>query len=295
MVTEVTLKELLESGVYFGHPSRQFDPRTRPFLFGKRHGIYIIDIEKTLEKMKEAGAFLKGIAAQKKVILFVGTKKQAESVVEEVARQCGMPYVNYRWIGGTLTNFSTIRRRVSRLQEIEAMEETGKINLYTKKEASIIQKEKADLLKKFGGIRDMSHFPAVVLVVDVRREMNAIAEARKLGIPVVGIVDTNGNPDLLDYAIPANDDGLKSIRLVLSKLSESILEGKAEGQRLVDLQEKAALTDEEQSDEPSSSASAEPARPRRRAPRRKSADGSAHQTHPGTDAAPEADEEQENI
>jgi len=222
---DLNVKEFLEAGVYFGHPARQFDPRIKPYLYGKRQGIYIIDIEKTIEKIKEAGEFLKKVASQNKKILFVGTKKQAESVVKEMAEKCKMPYVNYRWIGGTLTNFKEIRKRIERLEEIETLESSGKINLYTKKEILLIQKEKEELLKKFGGIREMTDYPGTLIVVDVKREINAIKEAQKMKIPTVGIVDTNGNPELVDYPIPANDDGLKSIQVVLSKLVDYIIEG----------------------------------------------------------------------
>jgi len=222
---ELNIKEFLEAGVYFGHPARQFDPRIKPFLYGKRQGIYIIDIEKTIEKIKEAGEFLKKVASQNKKILFVGTKKQAEPVVKEMAEKCKMPYVNFRWIGGTLTNFKEIRKRIERLEEIEKLESSGKINLFTKKEILLIQKEKEELLKKFGGIREMTDYPGAIIVVDVKREINAIKEAQKMKIPTVGIVDTNGNPELVDYPIPANDDGLKSIQVVLSKLVDYIIEG----------------------------------------------------------------------
>jgi len=224
---EVNIKELLESGVYFGHPARQFDPRIKPFLYGKRQGIYIIDIEKSAEKIKEAGEFLKKAAENNKVILFVGTKKQAEEPVKQAAEKCGMPYVNYRWIGGTLTNFPEIRKRISRLEEIEEMEKTGKLSVYTKKETALLLKEKEKLLKKFGGMRTLTKPPDIIVVVDIRKEINAIREARKEGVKIVGIVDTNSNPDLVDYPIPANDDGLKSINLIVSKLAECIIEGKA--------------------------------------------------------------------
>lgn len=224
---EITIKELLENGVYFGHPARQFDPRIKPFLYGKRQGIYIIDIEKTLEKIKEAGEFLKHAAENNKVILFVGTKKQAQEPVREAAERCGAPYVNYRWVGGTITNFPEIRKRIQRLEELEQMEQTGKLSLYTKKEAALLVKEKEKLLKKFGGVRTLTRPPDVLVVVDVRREINAIREAQREGVKIVGIVDTNGNPELVDYPIPANDDGLKSISLILSKLTECIMEGKA--------------------------------------------------------------------
>jgi len=223
---EVNIKELLENGVYFGHPARQFDPRIKPFLYGKRQGIYIIDIEKSAEKIKEAGEFLKKAAANNKVILFIGTKKQAEEPVKQAAEKCGMPYVNYRWIGGTLTNFPEIRKRISRLEEIEEMEKTGKLSVYTKKETTLLLKEKEKLLKKFAGMRTLTKPPDIIVVVDIRKEINAIREARKEGVKIVGIVDTNSNPDLVDYPIPANDDGLKSISLILSKLAECIVEGK---------------------------------------------------------------------
>ncbi|MCM8821093.1 MAG: 30S ribosomal protein S2 [Candidatus Omnitrophica bacterium] len=224
---EVNIKELLENGVYFGHPARQFDPRIKPFLYGKRQGIYIIDIEKTAEKIKEAGEFLKKAAENNKVILFVGTKKQAEDPVKQAAERCGMPYVNYRWVGGTLTNFSEIRKRIARLEEIEEMERAGKLSVYTKKEVALLLKEKENLLKKFAGMRTLTKHPDIIIIVDVKKEINAIREAHKVGVKIIGIVDTNSNPDLVDYPIPANDDGLKSIGLILSKLAECIIEGKA--------------------------------------------------------------------
>jgi len=237
---EVTIKELLECGVYFGHPTRQYDPRIKKYLYGKRQGIYIIDIEKSLQKIKEAGDFLKKAAAAKKKILFVGTKRHAQVTIKESAEICGMPYVNYRWIGGTLTNFQQIRTRIDRLEEIEELEKSGKLSLYTKKEAALILKEKEDLLKKFGGIRDVTRYPDIIVVVDVRKEFNLIREAKKVGSQIVGIVDTNSNPELVDYPIPANDDGLKSIDLILKKLAESIVEGKTEAQFTPDAAEIAA-------------------------------------------------------
>ncbi len=223
-MVEITLKELLENGVYFGHPSRQFDPRIKPFLYGRRQGIYIIDIERTAEKIREAASFLKSVVLEGKKVLFVGTKKQAQAAVQEIAEKCRMPYVNYRWIGGTLTNFNVIRQRIGRLDEIEALEASGRLSSYTKKEASLILKEKENLLRKFGGIRKLDTFPGALVIVDLRREANALKEAKKVGVPIVGIVDTNGNPELADYPIPANDDGQKSIWLVLSKLAEAISE-----------------------------------------------------------------------
>ncbi len=234
---EVTIKELLESGVYFGHPTRQYDPRMKKYLYGRRQGIYIIDIEKSLQKIKEAGEFLKKASVAKKIILFVGTKKHAQNVIKEYAEACGMPYVNYRWIGGALTNFHQIRTRIERLEEIEELEKSGKLELYPKKEASLILKEKKNLLKKFGGIRTLTKYPDVIIVVDVRKEINLVREAKKVGCKIVGIVDTNSNPELVDYPIPANDDGLKSIALILKKLSESIIEGKTESTQILDAAE----------------------------------------------------------
>jgi len=239
---EITVKELLEAGVYFGHPARQFDPRIKPYLYGKRQGIYIIDIEKTVEKIKESGEFLKKVASQGKKILLVGTKKQAQSVIQEIAEKCKMPYVNYRWIGGTLTNFKEIRKRIEKLEELENLEKSGRINLYTKKEILLIQKEKEELKKKFEGIREMTDYPGALIVVDVKREINAIREAKKVNIPVVGIVDTNGNPESVDFPIPANDDGLKSIQTVLSKISEYIIEGIKESGYIPEISEKEEKT-----------------------------------------------------
>lgn len=225
---EVTVKELLEAGAYFGHPSRQFDPRIKPYLFGKRQGIYIIDISKTCEKIYQAAEVLQKFAKENKPILFVGTKKQAHDAVKTVAEESGQPYVNYRWIGGTLTNFQIIRKRIERLEEIEKLEETGQINYYTKKEVALIMKEKEELAKKFTGIRNLKTLPGIMIVVDVKKEINAVSEAKKMGVLVVGIVDTNGNPEMVDYPIPANDDGIKSIQLLLSKLAESIKEVQSE-------------------------------------------------------------------
>lgn len=225
---EVTVKELLEVGAYFGHPSRQFDPHIRPYLYGKRQGIYIIDISKTCEKIYQAAEVLQKFAREKEPILFVGTKKQAHDIVKEVAEKTDQPYVNYRWIGGTLTNFHTIQKRIERLEKIEELENSGRINYYTKKEASLIQKEKEELLKKFNGIRHLKKLPGIIIIIDVKKEINAVREAKKVGIPLIGIVDTNGNPELVDYPIPANDDGLKSIQLIIEKLAEAILEAQAQ-------------------------------------------------------------------
>ncbi len=241
---EVTVKELLEVGAYFGHPSRQFDPRIRPYLYGKRQGIYVIDISKTCEKIYQAAEVLQKFAREENPILFVGTKKQAHDIIKEAGEKTGQPYVNYRWFGGTLTNFQTIQKRIERLEKIEELESSGRINYYTKKEASLIQKEKQELLKKFNGIRHLKRLPGILVVIDVKKEINAVSEAKKVGVPVVGIVDTNGNPELVDYPIPANDDGFKSIQLIVEKLAEAILEART--QKEIVEEKKAAINQEVQ-------------------------------------------------
>lgn len=273
---EVNVKELLENGVYFGHPTRQFDPRIKPYLYGKRQGIYIIDIEKTVQMIKEAAVHIRKVAAKKQTILFIGTKKQAQSSIKECAEKCGMCYVNYRWIGGTLTNFEEIRKRVGRLEAIEELERSGQMSLYTKKEAALIMKEKEELQKKFEGIRDMKRFPALIILVDVKKEINAIREARKCNIPIMGIIDTNGNPEIIDYPIPANDDGFKSISLILSKLTDAVLEGKAEAESMPIIRES---SEEEQA--------AEKAFEETAAPAKKEAEGS-----PAKNPAPEKEKQE---
>ena len=239
---EITVKELLEVGAYFGHQSRQFDPRIRPYLYGKRQGIYIIDISKTCEKVYQAAEVLQKFAQENNPILFVGTKKQASDIIKQVAEKTGQPYVNYRWIGGTLTNFNNIQKRIERLEKIEEMETSGQINYYTKKEAMLIQKEKEELLKKFNGIRHLKRLPGILVIVDVKKEINAVNEAKKVGVPIVGIVDTNGNPEIVDYPIPANDDGFKSIQLIQEKLAEAILEVQA--QKKIVEEKNTAITEE---------------------------------------------------
>ena len=233
-MVDITIKELLETGIYFGHQSKQFDPRMLPYIFGKRQGIYIIDLEKTAKKLKEACQYLKELAAKDKKILFVGTKKQAQEAVIAAAKSCGMPYVSSRWLGGTLTNWEVIRSRVTRLEEIERLEKEGHFSLLTKKEAALLLKEKNKLLHNLEGIREMQEYPAALLIIDIKKEANAVKEARKLGIPIVGVVDTNSNPEEVDYPVPANDDGIKGIKLLLNKFARSILEGidkKEEGKK----------------------------------------------------------------
>ncbi len=224
MPSEV-LKQLLECGVHFGHQTRRWNPKMKRFIFGERSGIYIIDLEKTEEYLKTAKEAAQAIAAQGGKILFIGTKKQAQDVIETEAKRCDMPYINSRWMGGLLTNFATVRKSIDKLFKIEKMEEEGILENLTKKEAARIRKEKSRLTLDFGGIRNMTGVPAAVFIVDTRREEIAVREAVRLGIPIFGLIDTNCDPDFVNYPIPGNDDALKSIRLIASILAEGILEG----------------------------------------------------------------------
>ncbi|MDQ7778346.1 MAG: 30S ribosomal protein S2 [Planctomycetota bacterium] len=224
----VTVKELLESGVHFGHRTSRWNPKMKPYIVGKRNFIHIIDLKQTVRGIvtgcKAAGA----MAARGETILFVGTKRAAQAVIAQEAQRCGMPYVVERWIGGTLTNFSTIRSRLKRLFEIEAMEADGRMELYGGKEQSVFQREKRKLLRNLDGIRTMERLPHAIFLVDPRREKNAIAEARKLGILTMSLLDTDGDPSLVDIPIPGNDDAMRVIHIVVSKLADSILAGKAQ-------------------------------------------------------------------
>ncbi len=222
----ISMKQLLEAGVHFGHQTRRWNPKMKKYIFTERNGIYIIDLQKTVKKIEEAYNFLRDLAADGGTVLFVGTKKQAQESVREEALRAGMFYVNQRWLGGTLTNFQTIRTRINRLQEIEKMEEDGTFDVLPKKETMTILKEKERLLKFLGGIKDMKKLPDAIYVIDPRKESIAVAEARKLGIPIVGIVDTNCDPDEIDYVIPANDDAIRAVKLLTSKMADAIIEGK---------------------------------------------------------------------
>ncbi len=219
------LKQLLECGVHFGHQTRRWNPKMKRFIFGERSGIYIIDLEKTEEYLKTAKEAMQSIAAQGGKILFIGTKKQAQDVIETEAKRCGMPYINNRWMGGLLTNFTTVRKSIDKLFKIEKMEEDGILENLTKKEAARIRKEKTRLLADFGGIRNMNGVPTAVFIVDTRREEIAVHEAVRLGLPIFGLIDTNCDPDFINYPIPGNDDALKSIRLIASMLADGIIEG----------------------------------------------------------------------
>lgn len=226
-MANVTMKQLLEAGVHFGHQTRRWNPKMKPYIFADKNGIYIIDLQKTVRMFKRAYQFVRETVAEGKSVLFVGTKRQAQESIEEEAIRCTMPYVNHRWLGGMLTNFQTIRKGIERLKELEAMAEDGRLQGYTKKEIMHLQKEKAKLLKNLGGIKDMRELPGAVFIVDSRREYIAVKEARKLGIPVVAIVDTNCDPDEVDYVIPGNDDAIRAIKLFSSLIADACLEGMA--------------------------------------------------------------------
>lgn len=225
-MAEELIKQLLEAGVHFGHQTKRWNPKMAPFIFGARNGIYIIDLEKTVEYLQRAREFLKDLTRKGEVVLFVATKKQAQAIIVEQAKHCGIYYVSHRWLGGLLTNFATIKKSIARLKDIEKMKDDGRMSSFTKKEVSILLKEQEKLEKNLGGIKDMERLPAVLFVIDSRKESLAVAEARTLGIPIVGLIDTNCNPDLIDYPIPGNDDAIKSIRLITTLVAESIAEGR---------------------------------------------------------------------
>ncbi|HPZ81106.1 MAG TPA: 30S ribosomal protein S2 [Candidatus Atribacteria bacterium] len=232
----VTMKQLLEAGVHFGHQTRRWNPKMKPYIFTERNNIYIIDLQKTVELAEEAYNFARDLASKGGTFLFVGTKKQAQEAIEQEARRCGMFYVNQRWLGGMITNFSTIRQSVQRLKNIEDMEERGILDKLPKKEVMQIKKRKARLEKYLSGIREMEKLPDAIFVVDPRRERNAVLEARKMDIPIIAIVDTNCDPDEIDYPIPGNDDAIRAIRLFTSLIADAILEGKrllSEGQEMI--------------------------------------------------------------
>ncbi len=222
----ISMKSLLESGVHFGHQTRRWNPKMAEYIFTERNGIYIIDLQKTVVKVDEAYNVVKDIVADGGEVLFVGTKKQAQESIETEAKRCGMHYVNQRWLGGMLTNFKTISNRIKRLEEIEKMDEEGIFEVLPKKEVTELQNEESKLNKFLGGIRNMKKMPEVMFVVDPRKEQIAVNEARILGIPVVGIVDTNCDPDEVDYIIPGNDDAIRAVKLLTSTMADAVLEGK---------------------------------------------------------------------
>ncbi|MBO8170987.1 MAG: 30S ribosomal protein S2 [Bacillaceae bacterium] len=221
----ISMKQLLEAGVHFGHQTRRWNPKMARYIFTERNGIYIIDLQKTVKKVEVAYNFVRELAASGGKILFVGTKKQAQDSVKEEAERCGMYYVNQRWLGGTLTNFETIKKRIQRLHDLGRMEEDGTFDVLPKKEVILLRKEKERLEKFLGGIKNMTELPDALFVIDPRKERIAVAEARKLGIPIVAIVDTNCDPDEIDYVIPGNDDAIRAVKLLTSKMAEAVLEG----------------------------------------------------------------------
>ena len=222
----VAMKQLLEAGVHFGHQTRRWDPRMAEYIFQARNGIHIIDLQKTSKKIDEAYAFLKEQVEEGKTVLFVGTKKQAQECVKEAAEKSGMYYVDQRWLGGMLTNFGTIRTRVQRLKDLEKMQEDGTFEVLPKKEVILLKKEMEKLERNLGGIKDMEKIPGVIFLVDPKKEHIAVLEAKKLGIPVIGLVDTNCNPEEVDYAIPGNDDAIRAVKLITDVMANAIIEGK---------------------------------------------------------------------
>jgi len=220
------MKQLLEAGVHFGHQTRRWNPKMKRYIFTERNGIYIIDLQKTVKKVEEAYRTMRDIAAEGGDILFVGTKKQAQEAIKEEATRAGMYFVNQRWLGGTLTNFQTIQKRIKRLKDIERMQEDGTFEVLPKKEVVQLKKELERLEKFLGGIKDMKGLPSALFIVDPRKERIAVAEARKLHIPIIGIVDTNCDPDEIDHVIPANDDAIRAVKLLTSKMADAILESK---------------------------------------------------------------------
>jgi small subunit ribosomal protein S2 len=221
----ITMKELLEAGVHFGHQTKRWDPRMKEYIFGERNGIYIIDLQKTLKMFKDASKFVTDITAQGKVILFVGTKRQAQDAIAEEATRAGMFYINNRWLGGLLTNWVTVQKSVKRLQELDEMATDGRYELLTKKEVIRLERERKHLQANLAGIKNMKRLPDALFVIDSNNEAIAVKEARKLGIPVVAVVDTNCDPTVVDYVIPGNDDALRAIRLFASKIADSAVEG----------------------------------------------------------------------
>ena len=225
-MASISMKELLEAGVHFGHQTRRWNPKMRPYIFGKRNGIYIVDLQKTLQLFEEAATFVRDVAANGGSILFVGTKRQAQDVVREEASRCSMFYVAHRWLGGTLTNFSTLRRSIERLKEVERQLADNDSAL-NKKERISLERERTKMDRNLGGIREMEQLPDVLYVIDTNHEHNAVHEANRLGIPVVAVVDTNCDPDVVDYPIPGNDDAIRAIKLFTSRIADSALEGLA--------------------------------------------------------------------
>lgn len=239
----ITIKQLLEAGVHFGHHTRRWNPKMQEYIYTERNGIYIIDLQKTVKKFEEAYMYVRELSAENKSVLFVGTKKQAADAIKEEAERCGMYYVNVRWPGGMMTNFKTIKKSINRLNTLTKMAEDGTFDMLPKKEAAARQKEMADLERNYGGIKNMNELPAAIFVIDTKKEANAVKEAKKLGIPVIAIVDTNCDPDDADYIIPGNDDAIRAIKLISSVLADAVIEGR-QGAESADVEADAAETAE---------------------------------------------------
>jgi small subunit ribosomal protein S2 len=251
-MVNISMKQLLEAGVHFGHQTRRWNPKMARYIYGERNGIYIIDLQKTVKKLKEATRYVRDLAASGEKIVFVGTKKQAKDSIQEEAIRCGMFFVNQRWLGGTLTNFQTVKKSIARMKDMERMLQDGSMDKLPKKEKLLATKELAKMQKTLGGIKDMGDLPGAIFVVDTKKEHNAIQEARKLGVAIVGVVDTNCDPDEVDYIIPGNDDAIRAVRLISSLVAESVIEGaEARRQELANKQkaeiEEVALREKEQS------------------------------------------------
>lgn len=245
----ITMKQLLEAGVHFGHQTRRWNPKMKKYIFAERNGIYILDLQKTVKMIQKAYKFVKELSASGENVLFVGTKKQAQESVRTEAERCEMSFVNVRWLGGTLTNYQTISRRIERLKRLEAMEEDGTFALLPKKEVSQLNKECARLNKFLGGIKNMDRMPGVLFIVDPKKEAIAVAEAKKLGIPVIAIVDTNCDPDVVDYVIPGNDDAIRAVKLITSVIANAVIEGRQGVQMSMDEEGKTETTEEAGSEE----------------------------------------------
>lgn len=235
----VSMKQLLEAGVHFGHQTRRWNPKMAEYIFTERNGIYIIDLQKTVKKLEEAYMFVRDLAANGEEILFVGTKKQAQDSIKEEATRCEMPYVNARWLGGMLTNFTTIKQRIKRLGQLEAMKEDGTFDMLPKKEVAKLELEIEKLEKFMGGITEMKKQPAAMFIVDPRKERIAVAEAKKLHIPIIAIVDTNCDPDEIDYVIPGNDDAIRAVKLIAGAMADAVIEGKQGMQGAAEAEENA--------------------------------------------------------
>ena len=235
----ITIKQLLEAGVHFGHHTRRWNPKMKEYIFTERNGIYILDLQKTVKKVEEADMFVREIAENNGTVLFVGTKKQAAEAIKEEALRCGQYYMNTRWPGGTLTNWKTVKKSIARLNSLNKMAEDGTFDMLPKKEVASLQKEIFDLEKNLGGIKTMEKLPDVIFIVDPKKEHNAVLEAKKLGIPVVAMIDTNCDPDDADYVIPSNDDAIRAIKLIASVVADAVIEGKQGEQTVVAEAEKA--------------------------------------------------------